>query len=192
MRTRIKVLFMVCLLTIACSKKGDSDSVTDRQKKPNQEMTKPKPPGVAIHIAALQGHIDAIHQHIKAGTNLDKKDVYGSTPLITAITFGKTDVVKALINAGASLQIANNDGSTPLHVAAFLCRTQALKALLVKGADKTAKNKTGATALMSVAGPFEEVEEIYDAIGSALKPLGLRLDYERLRKTRPLIAQLLQ
>ena len=47
-------------------------------------------PGVSLHMAALQGNLDVILQHIKAGSDLNEKDVYGSTPLIIAVTFGKT------------------------------------------------------------------------------------------------------
>ena len=56
-------------------------------------------PRVSLHAAALQGSIDVIRQHIKAGSDLNEKDVYGSTPLIIAITFDKTEVARALIEA---------------------------------------------------------------------------------------------
>jgi hypothetical protein len=151
-----------------------------------------KPPGVGLHIAALQGNIDAIRQHIKAGSDLNEKDAYGSTPLIIAVTFGKTEVAEALIEAGADLKITNNEGSTPLHIAAFLCRTEIVRALLDKGADKIATNNAGRTAFESVAAPFDDVKGIYDSIGKALEPLGLRLDYERIRQTRPRIAEMLR
>jgi hypothetical protein len=97
-----------------------------------------------------------------------------------------------LIEAGADMTITNNEGATPLHIAAFFCRTEIVKALLEKGADKNAKNSTGKTALETVAGPFSEVKGIYDSIGKALKPLGLELDYDRIKITRPKIAEMLQ
>ena len=145
-------------------------------------------PHVSLHVAALQGNLDAVRQHINAGSDLNKKDVYGSTPLIIAATFGKTEVARALIDVGADMKVTNNEGSTPLHIAAFLCRTEIVKALLGKGADKNALNKAGRTALESVAGPFDDVKGIYDSIAKSLKPLGLKLDYERIKKTRPEIA----
>ena len=149
-------------------------------------------PGVSLHIAALQGNIDAIRQHIKAGSDLNAKDAYGSTPLIIAAVFGKSEVALALIEAGADLNIKNNDGSTPLITAAVLCRTEIFEALLEKGADKTLRNGAGKTALEAVAGPFDNAKSIYDSIGKALKPLGLKLDYERIKKTRPKIAEMLR
>lgn len=149
-------------------------------------------PHVGIHVAALQGNIDEIRRHIEAGSDLDEKDDYGSTPLIVAITFDKTDVAVALIEAGADLTVPNNEGSTPLHIAAFFCRTGIVESLLENGADKNLKNAAGRTALETVAGPFEDVKPIYDAIGDGLKSLGLRLDYERIRETRPKIAEMLR
>ena len=144
-----------------------------------------------IHMAALQGNLEVIQQHIKAGSDLNEKDRFGSTPLIITATFGKTEVALALIEAGADLNIKNNDGSTPLITAAFFCRTKIVEALLEKGADKSAINKAGSTALASVSSSFEDVKIYYDNIGKALGPLGLQLDYERIKMTRPKIAEML-
>ncbi len=160
--------------------------------KPQETPQTTVAPLVNIHVAALQGHIDAVRQHIDAGTNLDEKDEYGSTPLIIAATFGKTDVARALVDAGADTGMTNNDGSTALHISAFLCRTEIVEMLLADGAASSARNAAGKTALDIVAGPFEDVRGIYDQLGKGLKPLGLRLDYDRLKRTRPRIARMLR
>lgn len=184
MKTITTIVLVVILITVtACGKQENSA----------EEKTQPlKPPGISQHMAALQGNIKAIRQHIKAGSDLNQIDAYGSSPLIIAITFDKTEVAKALIEAGADLKLANKDGSTPLHIAAFFCRTEIVKALLDKGADKEAKNNFGSTALQTVAVPFEAVKGVYDSIGKALKPLGLKLDYERIKESRPKIAEMLR
>jgi hypothetical protein len=148
-------------------------------------------PRIGIHLAALQGNVQAINQHIEAGSDLNEKDAYGSTPLIVAATFGKTEVARALIEAGADLNITNNDGSTALHVAAFLCRTEIVEALLAHGALDDLQNRFGDTPLESVTAPFEDVRGAYDSLGRALRPLGLQLDYEHLKTTRPKIAEML-
>ena len=173
-------ILAVTLITVAgCRKQENSDK---------EKST----PHVSLQIAALQGNIDAIRQHINAGSDLDVKDEYGSTPLIIATTFGKTEVALALIEAGADMEITNNEGATPLHIAAFFCRTDIVKALLDNDADKNALNNSGATALETAERPFDEVKAIYDRIGKAFKPLGLRLDYERIKRTRPRIAEMLR
>jgi ankyrin repeat protein len=151
-----------------------------------------QPPNMDIFTAALFGDLKSVRQHIQAGTDLDEKDAYGSTPLIIAATFGKTEVAKALIEAGADVNVTNNDGATALHSAAFLCRTEIVVALLNNGADKNIKNNYGSTALESISGPFEEAKSIYDQFSKDLGPLGLKLDYEHIKVTRPLIADMLR
>ncbi|MBU4202565.1 MAG: acyltransferase family protein [Acidobacteria bacterium] len=175
MKTAMTVILIVTLLAAAgCA----------RQENPA--------PRTSLHAAALQGNIDEIQKHIKAGSDLNKKDAYGSSPLIVAVTFGKTEVARALIEAGADMKITNNEGSPPLHIAAFFCRTEIVKALLDNGADKNLRNNSGSTALETVSRPFDDVKGIYDSIGKALAPLGLELDYERIKMTRPKIADMLR
>ena len=149
-------------------------------------------PGVDIHMAALQGDVAAIRLHIEAGSDLNEKDPYGSTPLIIAATFGKTEVAEALIEAGADMNIANNDGGTALHAAAFLCRPEIVKSLLEHGADKDLRNGWGNTPYESVVAPFDAVKGVYDSFAESLGPLGLVLDYEQIRMTRPKIAEMLR
>jgi len=149
-------------------------------------------PHVSLHIAALQGNVAIVREHIEAGSDLNAKDDYGSSALTIAATFGKTEVARALIEAGADLSTTNGAGATPLHVAAFLCRTEIVRALLDQGADKSAVDEAGATPLASVAAPFDQVKVYYDRIGKDLAPLGLRLDYERIKQTRPEIAAMLR
>jgi ankyrin repeat protein len=165
-------------------------SITSCEGQENSTME--KPPNMGLHMAALQGNLEAVQQHIKAGSNLNEKDKFGSTALIIASTFGKTDVARALIEAGADINLINADGSTALITAAFFCRTEIVKALLEKGADKSIKNKVGSTAWDSVSGPYEDVKSYYDTISKALGPLGLQLDYEHIKMTRPKIAVMLK
>ena len=138
-------------------------------------------PSVSLHMAALQGNVEVIRQHVTAGSDLNEKDAWGSTPLIISATFGRTDVARALIESGADLHITNNDGATPLHAAAFLCRTEIVEALLDHGANKALRDNFGNIPLESVADPFENVEGIYDQFQQSLGPLGLQLDYEQIR-----------
>jgi len=172
-------LLALLLIGAGCGEQEDSETAA-------------RPPRVPLHTAALQGNVTAVRQHIKAGSDLDRKDAYGSTPLVVAATFGKTEAARALIEAGADTSISNREGATPLHIAAFLCHREIVQALLDAGADKTARDKAGSTALDSVAGPFEQVKGIYDGIGRSLAPLGLRLDYERIKTIRPQIAEMLR
>lgn len=184
----ISVLAIVIFVT--CS--GSKNDSTEKNSQTETKKETVKAPGMDIHTAAFMGNLTAIKQHIEAGTDLNQKDQYGSTPLIIATTFDRSEVAIALINAGADLSITGNDGSTPLHTAAFLCRTEIVKALLDKGADKEKKNNYGSTALESVITPFSQVKAIYEQLNKDLGPLGLKLDLERIEKTRPEIAEILK
>jgi ankyrin repeat protein len=178
----VTAIMLALLIITACSNKQNSSA----------SQTTVKPPAMDIHTAAFMGNARAVKQHITAGTDLNRKDEYGSTPLHTAIVFGRTEAALALIEGGADLNVTNNDGSTPLHNAAFFCRTEVVESLLAHNADKSIRNNYGSTALESVAGPFDEVRPIYEQLNRDLGSLGLRLDYARLEKTRPVIAEMLQ
>jgi len=162
-------------------------------KKGEQKTADTKVADVDIHTAVITGNLDALKKHIAGGTNINEKDPFGgSSPLITAALFGKTEEAKMLLDAGADINFQNNEGSTALHVASFFCRPEIVKMLLGKGADKSIKNKYGATAYESVAGPFADTKNVYDMIGQALQPMGLKLDYAYIEKTRPTVAAMLK
>lgn len=152
-----------------------------------------KAPKIDLQTAVLTNDIEVTKQHILAVSNINEKEQFGgSTPLISAALFGKTEIVQLLIDANADLNIQNNDGSTALITAAFFCRPQIVKALLEKGADKTIKNNYGQTAYGSVSGSFDEVKDTYVVMGQMLEPMGLKLDFDYLQKTRPIIAKMLE
>lgn len=176
-------LLLVALFLPACSQSG-----SDKQQDSGIEA-----PEMNIHAAVLSGNLDAVKQHIEAGTDIDViEPMSGSTPLNSAATFGKTDIAKALIDAGADVTIPNNEGSTPLHTAAFFCRVEIVQLLIDINADKSLKNKFGATPRETVMGPFSEIKPFYEMLEQQLSPLGMQLDMARLEKTRPVIAMMLQ
>ena len=184
-------ILVVALFTFTNFGNNEKSAIVKGQ--PMVSQTDLSLPNVGLHEAVIQGNLETIRQHINAGSDLDKKEPSGgSSPLITAATFGKTEVALALIEAGADVNFKNNEGSTPLHAAAFFCRTEIVEALLTNGTDKNIKNNAGSTALESVTAPFEAVKGIYDYFGKILGPLGLKLDYKQIKKTRPKIAEMLR
>ncbi len=186
------VVLIAALMSFTSCSSRDVNSAGDK-KESAEAQTITKPPSIDIHTATLMGDLDAIHQHINAGSDLNEREPsVGSTPLISAAVFGKTEVAKALIKAGADVNIQNNEGSTALHSAAFLCRMEIVEALLENGADKNLRNNYGSTALESISAPFDAVKPIYDIFSKDLGPLGLKLDYEYIESTLPVIAGLLQ
>jgi uncharacterized protein len=177
---------MLFIIESCGTKAGDTETT-------KADTSSVKAPDVDIHTAVLSDNLDAVKQHIAAGTNINEKDPYGgSSPLISAAVFGKPEAAKILIDAGADINFQNNDGSTALHTAAFFCRPEIVTMLLDKGADKTIKNKFGATAYESVAGPYSDVKSSYEMMAKILGPMGLKLDYAYIEKTRPEIAATLR
>lgn len=175
-------LTLVALL-VCCSGKSETSA---------QSVPQAKAPAVDIHTAVITNNLEALRQHIAAKSNINERDPFGgSSPLISACVFGKPEAAKVLIEAGADINFQNNDGSTPLHTAAFFCRPEIVKMLIAKGADRTIKNKYGATPYETVAAPFTDVKGAYDMMVTALAPMGLKLDYTYLEKTRPEIAAML-
>lgn len=175
-------LLVIILLVASCTAKETS-----------KDKTTVKAPDIDIHTAVISDNMDAVKQHIAAGSDLNAPDPFGgSSPLISAAVFGKPEIAKVLIDAGVDLNFQNGDGSTALHTAAFFCRPEIVKLLLEMKADKTIKNKYGATAYDNVAGPFAEIKDAYDMMGNVLGPMGLKLDYTYIEKTRPEIAEMLK
>ncbi len=186
----LATVMMVVSILIISSCGGKQQDSTEQVKAVKENV---KPPNVDIHTATLLGDLDAIKQHIEAGTDLNAKEpAVGSSPLISAAVFGKTKIARALIEAGADVNLKNNEGSTALHSAAFLCRLEIVEMLLENGADKDILNNYGSTAQQSVMAPFSDVKFIYDQFSKDLGPLGFKLDYDYVEATRPKIAELLQ
>lgn len=183
-----KSLCLIAILSLgACS---DQKATAQKGSSSQGKVTAPS---VDIHTAVVSGNVEAIKQYIAAGSNINERDPFGgSSPLISASLFGKTEIAKMLIDAGADINIQNNDGSTALHTAAFFCRPEIVKMLLEKNADKAIRNNYKSTAYESVAGSFNEVKGTYEMMEKMLGPMGLKLDFAYLEKTRPVIASMLK
>ena len=178
-----KIIMAIALMTMVSCNKAQETTTTE---------VKNEAPLSTIHEAAFFGNVKSIKEHIAFKSDLNQKDAYGSTPLHIAATFGKTEVAILLIGAGADLNSISGDGSTPLHTASFFCRAEIVKALLENGADVTIRNAYKTTALESVSIPFNEMKPIYDQISKDLGPLGLKLDYEQIEATRPVIFEMIK
>lgn len=179
-----------CLLTIAVYVSQGQAENTVEQKVTGNTV---KAPEMGLHAAVIGGKPKVVEQHIQAGSDLDIEEASGgSSPLITAALFGKTEIALLLIQAGADVNFQNKEGSTPLITAAFFCRPMIVEALLANGADKTIKNNAGSTAKDAVLAPFEEVAGIYDYFRETLGPMGLELNDDYIKETRPKIAEMLQ
>ena len=77
-----------------------------------------KAPDISIHDAAEKGNIEAVKQHIAAGTEVNAKDdALEWTPLFMAAAWGHREVVELFIANGADVNATDYGGKTPLDVA---------------------------------------------------------------------------
>ena len=178
---------------------GDTVTVTEEggDKVNIYKRTTGESPDSTLFNAAVAGNLEAVKQHIAAGTDLNQVDPnpLGSkgSSLHAAAAFGYTEVAVALIEAGADVNQKEKEGQTPLHTAALFCYPKIAQALLDNGADKTIKDNDGQTALEMVVFPWEIAKGIYELLdGIIFKPAGKPLDYNRIQKTRPQVAAIIR
>ena len=98
----------------------------------------PEPPDISIHDAVGTGNIEAVKQHLAAGTDVNAWDDSGWTPLLWAALNGHKKIVELLIDAGADVNANNKFDSTPLDWAITSKQTE-IADLLRKHGGKTKK-----------------------------------------------------
>jgi ankyrin repeat protein len=146
-------------------------------------------PSVDIHQAAEEGNIEAVKQHIAAGTDVNAKGQYMGTPLHYAAGEGHKEIAELLIEEGADVNAKADNGKTPLdrandketaallrkhggktgdwlnadksiHKAARAGHIEAVKQHIASGTDVNAKNGDGYTCLHLTLGRHKEVAEL--------------------------------
>ena len=103
----------------------------------------PKAPDISIHKAAYDGNIEAVKQHLAAGTDVNAKDKKRWTPLHRAVQKGHKKIVELLIANGSDVNAKNQNGYTPLHKAVDDGHKEIVELLIAKGADVNAKEGGG-------------------------------------------------
>ena len=93
--------------------------------------------------AAALGNIEAVKQHIAAGTDVNAVPKSGYPPLHEAAGWGHKEVVELLIAKGTDVNAKNKDGWTPLHPAAANDHKELAELLIEKGANVNAKDGIG-------------------------------------------------
>jgi ankyrin repeat protein len=101
------------------------------------EPPKVKAPDISIASAAFKGNIEAVKQHLAAGTDVNAQNLNGFYPLTSAASWGHNEIVELLIAKGADVNVKSS-GKTPLD--------WAIKQLHPETADLLRKHggKTGA------------------------------------------------
>ena len=89
---------------------------------PVAESAQPEPPtakapDISIHTAARKGNIEAVKQHLAAGTDVNAKNRAGLTPLDGVAYYGHKEIAELLISNGADVNANGEYGNTPLDSA---------------------------------------------------------------------------
>ena len=103
------LITIAAVVLVGC---GESQqSATAPEAKP--ESATVKVPDISIHEAAEDGNIEAVKQHLAAGTDVNAENIREQTPLHSAIRVGNTEIAALLIANGADVN-AIHIRSTPL------------------------------------------------------------------------------
>jgi uncharacterized protein len=127
--------------------------------------------------AADSGNMEAMKVLLEKGANVNVRDSYGWTALMTAVSDGHpeimnyvrylssafweknnpakkdhTKVAALLLEKGADVNARDEAGRTALIAASYDGKSKVVELLIEKGADVEAKSSDGSTALISAAG----------------------------------------
>jgi len=90
-----------------------------------------------LHRSSEHGFIDAVKLLLKKNPDVNRKTVYGDTPLHWACFKNHCDIAALLLSHGADHKLKNNSGWTHLPAACFYGHIELVKILLKNGADCT-------------------------------------------------------
>ena len=128
---------------------------------PEPPLVKLEAPDISIQDAIKEGDIQAVMQHLAAGTDVNAKDERGETAMFSAVIGGYNEIAKMLINKGADVGVKNKAGFTPLHEGAYSGHKEIVELLIASGADVNAMKIDGMTPLdMATFGNQNEIANL--------------------------------
>lgn len=104
-----------------------------------------------LFFAVENKNLQQIRVLLNSGVNVNTRDSYGYTPLMTAIENNDIKSCKLLVEYGAEINCKDNDGETPLIKAVLTESKIIVEFLIQKGACINETDELGETALMKAA-----------------------------------------
>ena len=136
---------IAAVVLVGCGESQQSTpSPETKPDEPIAQAAQPEPPtakapDISLWKAAGRRNIEAVKQHLAAGTDVNTKDDrYGGTHLHWAAQGGYKEIAELLIAKGADLNAKDEDGKTPLDWAIEWGETKTA-ALLRKHGGKTSE-----------------------------------------------------
>ena len=104
-RVKAWLVCLTILFLIGCGGKPESDSNETGSSKTGSNATQSSsPPEVDIATAISEGNVQAVEQHLAAGTDPNHKDPTSGSPILNAAAvYGHREIVEALLKEGAKV-----------------------------------------------------------------------------------------
>jgi len=165
---------IAAVVLVGCGESQQSAPTPETKPvEPVAEATQPEPPkgkapDISIHKAA-KGNIEAVKQHLAAGTDVEMKDKLGFAPLHYAAIGSHYEVIELLLVNGVDVNAKNSGGFTALHFSAWYGLKETVELLLANDADINAVNGKSQTPLyLAVSNQRTAVAEGDRAYGKIL------------------------
>lgn len=107
----------------------------------------------ALPLVAEEGDLEKVTGLLKGGANVDVRDRWGHTALMSAAWAGHRDIVHELLNQGAAVNAITSSNKTALQYSVWRGHTTIAKALIDRGANLGAD-------LLGIAGYLGDVNMI--------------------------------
>ena len=131
-----------------------------------------------LNKAVLDEDLETIKQHIAAGTNINRGDSDGISPLHLSSGYQKSgEITELLLKHGAKVNAERADGATPIHYATFYNQIKSVEPLLRYGANLAARDQSqfGATPLHKAAWRSDpQILELLITEGAEVNSLDLK------------------
>lgn len=106
----------------------------------------------ALHLAALEGHVDVINVLVALGAELETRSHGGYTPLHCAAGGNHAEAIRELVRVRADVSVRESrSGASPLHWAARVGHVDAIDELIKQRAKVDFHDKNQNTPLMYAA-----------------------------------------
>ena len=115
------IAIVAAVLVVGCATTQQlAPAPETKPAEPVAEASQPEQPtakalDISIHDASKKGNLEAVKQHLAAGSDVNAKYEGEWTPLHSAASFGHKEVAELLIAKGADVNATDNSGWTPLH-----------------------------------------------------------------------------